>query len=151
MRSSSGPCPATASDSAMQVASDGGHAAAAAARRRADAAVPLLSSADHVLRGRFRAARGPQPQLTPPPKIDDSINPFDRAAVIKSRDEFFKEQLVRGQEIIILKDKLRWCYVREGVNHMQNCRELALQYMEVLRVMKSGRFEPYKAPTPKSL
>eukprot|EP00842_Homolaphlyctis_polyrhiza_P005872 jgi/Hompol1/6286/HPOL_002235-RA len=89
-------------------------------------------------------------ELSPPATIDQSINSYDRAAVIKSRDAFFKEQLVRAQEIVILRDKLKWCYQREGVNHLHKCRDLAKQYMEVMRSMKDGRFMPYKAPEPKS-
>ncbi|KAI8929319.1 hypothetical protein BC831DRAFT_443995 [Entophlyctis helioformis] len=95
------------------------------------------------------AGEGPV-KLSPVATIDASVDPYDRAAIIKSRDEFIREQLIRGQEVQVLRDKLRWCYYREGVNHFQNCRELAVQYLEVLRLSKEGRFIPYKAPKPEA-
>ncbi|KAH6561270.1 hypothetical protein BASA62_009974 [Batrachochytrium salamandrivorans] len=87
-------------------------------------------------------------QLSPPATIDQTVNPYDYTAVITSRDEFFKEQLVNSQEAFILRDKLRWCYMRSGVNHFQTCRDLASQYMEVMRLTKGGSFVPYSTPKP---
>ncbi len=58
------------------------------------------------------------------------------------------EQLVRSQEIVVLRDKLKWCYRREGVNHFQNCRHLAQQYMDLLGQMKDGVLVPFKLSAP---
>ena len=33
----------------------------------------------------------------------------------------------------IIKEKLKLCYLREGVNHLENCSELATAYMDSLR------------------
>lgn len=88
--------------------------------------------------------------ISDPPVIDTSINPYDYVAVQKSKDKFFNEQLIRHEEINVLRDKLRWCYMREGVNHFSKCREFAEEYMEVLRGMKNGRFDPYHKPAPPS-
>ena len=33
----------------------------------------------------------------------------------------------------LLREKLKVCYITEGVNQMQNCRELAQQYLESIR------------------
>ncbi|KAI8847643.1 hypothetical protein BC829DRAFT_362891, partial [Chytridium lagenaria] len=46
----------------------------------------------------------------------------DAAEVFKAKDNYFRGKLVRTEEILVLRDKLRWCYRREGVNHLQNCR-----------------------------
>ncbi|KAJ1562017.1 hypothetical protein HK405_000756, partial [Cladochytrium tenue] len=72
------------------------------------------------------------------PIIDPDLNGYDRAAVLQAKQKFFYEQEVRTQEIIVLRDKLRWCYRREGVNHYQNCRHLSLQYLELLKAAKKG-------------
>ncbi|KAK5668735.1 hypothetical protein BDV3_006517 [Batrachochytrium dendrobatidis] len=87
-------------------------------------------------------------KLSPAANQNNAFDPYDYAAVIKSRDEYYKEQLVTGQEIRILRDKLRWCYIREGVNHLQNCRHLSTQLMEVMRLTNAGRLVPYSRPKP---
>lgn len=74
----------------------------------------------------------------------------DYTDIIKSRDEYYKEQLVRMQEINIVRDKLKWCYRREGVNHFQNCRHLSMQYMDLLKQFKGGWIQPYERPIKES-
>ncbi|KAI9009438.1 hypothetical protein BC832DRAFT_551209 [Gaertneriomyces semiglobifer] len=83
-------------------------------------------------------------EISPMPVIDSDLDVYDRSAVLKSRDAFFQEQMVRIQEINVLKDKLRWCYYREGVNHMQNCRNLSEQYLDMMREMRTGWIKPFK-------
>jgi hypothetical protein len=55
------------------------------------------------------------------------------------------EQLVRTQEIKVVRDKLIWCYRREGVNHLQNCKEIADTYYDLIGAMRGGWFKGYKA------
>ncbi|KXS17563.1 hypothetical protein M427DRAFT_96936, partial [Gonapodya prolifera JEL478] len=69
----------------------------------------------------------------------------DRPAVLSARDQYFREQMVRMQEISILRDKLKWCYRREGHNAKESCRELALAYVEFL---KEDWIAPFKVPAP---
>jgi NADH dehydrogenase (ubiquinone) 1 beta subcomplex subunit 10 len=68
---------------------------------------------------------------------------IDRAAVLEDKERFMKEQLVRTQEITIIREKLKWCYRREGVNHLENCREIANQYLDLISAIKSGWFKAY--------
>jgi hypothetical protein len=82
------------------------------------------------------------------PSIDTSVDIYDRAAVIESKDAFFREQLVRHKEIQHLREKMKWCYRREGVNHLQNCKELSTQYMDLMKEFKEGGwFKGYTLPT----
>ncbi|KAI8911604.1 hypothetical protein EDD86DRAFT_202831 [Gorgonomyces haynaldii] len=90
------------------------------------------------------------PEVSPQPVVDPSLNYYDRAAVVKAKDEYFYKQLVRNQEISIVRDKLKWCYRKEGVNHLENCRELAHQYLDLLNTMKSGMFTGFKMDQPSS-
>ncbi|KAI8818677.1 uncharacterized protein EV422DRAFT_161715 [Fimicolochytrium jonesii] len=71
-----------------------------------------------------------------------------RAAVLRSRDEFFKEQMVRFQEVHVVRDKMRWCYRREGVNHLQNCRHLAQQYLDLMKEVRGTPAMPFKLSGP---
>lgn len=77
--------------------------------------------------------------------ITNTIYLTDYVSVVSSRDAFFTEQMVRNQELKVLRHKLRWCYRREGVNHLENCRFLATQYLEFI---KEGMFKPWKTPAP---
>ncbi|KAI9101333.1 hypothetical protein DFS34DRAFT_578253, partial [Phlyctochytrium arcticum] len=72
----------------------------------------------------------------------------DRAAVVKSRDAFFMEQTVRHKEIGVLRDKMRWCYRREGVNHLENCRHINQQYLDLMREMRAGGIQPFRINGP---
>ena len=71
-----------------------------------------------------------------------AVEPFERDPVnkinIKPRDPVrvhdyiqarSKEQMVNMAEALLLRKQLKECYYREGVNHYQNCREIAQQYM----------------------
>ncbi|TPX59001.1 hypothetical protein PhCBS80983_g02805 [Powellomyces hirtus] len=83
------------------------------------------------------------------PTVDPDLDVYDRAAVIKSRDEFYREQMVRIQEVHIVKDKMRWCYRREGVNHLQNCRHLSQQYLDLMKEVRGSPIKPFKLTPPK--
>ena len=69
-------------------------------------------------------------------------------SVNKAKKEFFKEQQIRSQEFKIIRDKLTWCYRREGVNHLQNCRVLAQHYMDLLETFRGGDIKPFELPRP---
>ncbi|KAI9208660.1 uncharacterized protein BJ171DRAFT_489597 [Polychytrium aggregatum] len=86
-------------------------------------------------------------QISPMPIVDPELTAHDRPALKKASDAFYKEQLIRLEEIGVLRDKLRWCYHREGVNHYKNCRELAQQYIDMMSGLKDG----FVVPFPKAL
>ncbi|KAI9354118.1 hypothetical protein DFJ73DRAFT_827974 [Zopfochytrium polystomum] len=93
----------------------------------------------------------PPMEFSPPAVIDPELNGYDRPAVLRAKNAYFKEQAVRVQEIVVLRDKLRWCYKREGVNHYQNCRYLTEQYMDLLKEVRGGWFKPFEVPRPEGL
>jgi NADH dehydrogenase (ubiquinone) 1 beta subcomplex subunit 10 len=88
------------------------------------------------------------PEVSPMPSPDPSIKLTDRVGTILDRDRYIKEQLVRTQEIKIIRDKLIWCYRREGVNHLQNCKELSEFYFQVIGETKGGWIKGYFHPNP---
>ena len=45
------------------------------------------------------------------------------------------------EEIKLIREKLQLCYQTEGVNHLQNCRDLRLAYMERIQA-KEFPFKP---------
>ncbi|KAJ3401558.1 hypothetical protein HDU80_005919 [Chytriomyces hyalinus] len=89
----------------------------------------------------------PEPiKISPFPVVDPSLDKSDHISFIKARSAYVKEQLVRTEEINYVREKMKWCYRREGVNHLQNCRHLTMQYMELARAAKLEWIKPFKMP-----
>ena len=65
---------------------------------------------------------------------------IDYVAVKEAKRKLLKESLIRLKEIQYYGDKLVWCVRREGVNHQENCRELALEYAQLLKTAKLAKF-----------
>ncbi|WVF68668.1 hypothetical protein IAT40_003439 [Kwoniella sp. CBS 6097] len=55
---------------------------------------------------------------------------------IKDRDEHVRESWIKAMEARIVRDELQKCYRGEGVNHLQNCKELAEKYATMIRENK---------------
>lgn len=60
---------------------------------------------------------------------------------LKERDEHIRESWIRAMEARLVRDKLQKCYRLEGVNHLENCKDLADQYTQML---KDNRVHGYK-------
>lgn len=41
--------------------------------------------------------------------------------------------MVRIEEISLLRERVRHCYEREGVNHFQQCRKVVKEYMDAIK------------------
>ncbi|KAM0022604.1 putative NADH dehydrogenase [ubiquinone] 1 beta subcomplex subunit 10 [Helianthus debilis subsp. tardiflorus] len=65
-----------------------------------------------------------------PPDFDPA-NPYkDPVAMLEMRDHIVREKWIDIETFKIIRNKLRWCYRIEGVNHLQKCRHLVQQYMD---------------------
>ncbi|PVU96911.1 hypothetical protein BB559_002213 [Furculomyces boomerangus] len=60
----------------------------------------------------------------------ENFNYADRQKILDERNKIVREQWIKLMETRILREKLEECYLREGVNHLENCRELALRYLD---------------------
>ncbi|BFZ62737.1 hypothetical protein YB2330_003847 [Saitoella coloradoensis] len=72
----------------------------------------------------------------------DQVDFNDRAQIEEARKYYIREGWIRVMQARIVRDKLQECYRREGVNHYENCRELAEMYFKML---KTHRVTGYKA------
>ena len=65
----------------------------------------------------------------------DIKDPVGRA---EARNQRVRERQTAIAHTKLIQEKLRECYIREGVNHIQNCKELATQYLERIRAPEFG-------------
>ncbi|KAG2539129.1 hypothetical protein PVAP13_9NG362614 [Panicum virgatum] len=66
-----------------------------------------------------------------PPDNFDPKNPYgDPVAMLEYREHLVREKWIQIETAKIIRERLRWCYRIEGVNHHQKCRHLVDQYLE---------------------
>ena len=53
----------------------------------------------------------------------------DLVAFARARDEWYHARIVEVEMIKIYRERLEKCYARDPVNHKQNCRKMALDYL----------------------
>lgn len=54
-------------------------------------------------------------------------------AIIEARQQIARERIVHGAEMKVLQERLRMCYHESGVNHYEDCAELAATYVNHLK------------------
>ncbi|KAM3267664.1 hypothetical protein P3S67_032082 [Capsicum chacoense] len=70
----------------------------------------------------------------------DPNNPYkDPVAFFEMREHLVREKWVDIEKAKILREKLRWCYRIEGINHLQKCRHLVQQYLDATRGIGWGK------------
>ncbi|OIW16010.1 hypothetical protein TanjilG_04545 [Lupinus angustifolius] len=75
-----------------------------------------------------------------PPDNFDPEHPYkDPVAMLEMREYIVREKWIQIEKAKIIREKLRWCYRIEGVNHLQKCRHLVNQYLESTRGIGWGK------------
>jgi hypothetical protein len=54
-------------------------------------------------------------------------------AIIEARQQIARERIVHGAELKVLQERLRTCYHESGVNHYEDCAEIAAAYVAQLK------------------
>jgi NADH-ubiquinone oxidoreductase subunit 10 len=49
---------------------------------------------------------------------------------IEARQQLARERAIAASEVKLLHEQLRWCYFKEGVNHLENCKHLVEKVRE---------------------
>lgn len=57
---------------------------------------------------------------------------------LQGRQQLARERSIAGAELKILHAQLRWCYHKEGVNHLENCRPIVEQVLKLNSVPSWG-------------
>mmetsp|Transcript_42059 Transcript_42059/g.99712 ORF Transcript_42059/g.99712 Transcript_42059/m.99712 type:complete len:92 (+) Transcript_42059:139-414(+) len=70
----------------------------------------------------------------------------DRVGYFQQREHEVREKYVKMAEVKIIRQRLKECYLKEEVNQMKNCKELALKYLEAIKYTgvyraNSGKYE----------
>lgn len=75
-----------------------------------------------------------------PPDDFDPENPYkDPVAMLEMREYLVREKWIDIEKAKILREKVKWCYRVEGINHLQKCRHLVHQYLESTRGIGWGK------------
>lgn len=71
------------------------------------------------------------------PEEPSNYNPDDKyadpVALMRKRDSVMREKLIQVEKAKLLKEKVRQCYIKEGVNHHQECKEWAELYLASIK------------------
>uniref|UniRef100_A0A822YVC1 NADH dehydrogenase [ubiquinone] 1 beta subcomplex subunit 10-B-like n=1 Tax=Nelumbo nucifera TaxID=4432 RepID=A0A822YVC1_NELNU len=59
--------------------------------------------------------------------------------MLEMREHLVREKWIDIETAKILREKLKWCYRIEGINHLQKCRHLVHQYLEATRGIGWGK------------
>mmetsp|Transcript_15432 Transcript_15432/g.22697 ORF Transcript_15432/g.22697 Transcript_15432/m.22697 type:complete len:94 (+) Transcript_15432:96-377(+) len=85
---------------------------------------------------------------TPPPmdiqlkgysKPADPDNMFSQA---NAREQYLREVFIANEIHKMKREELDECYKREGVNHIQNCKKLALELKAMIEDPMRGVLQP---------
>ncbi|CAA3012984.1 Hypothetical predicted protein [Olea europaea subsp. europaea] len=81
----------------------------------------------------------------------DPDNPYkDPVAMLEMREHLVREKWIDIEKAKILREKVKWCYRVEGVNHLQKCRHLVQQYLDATRGIGWGKdHRPHSLHGPK--
>lgn len=74
-----------------------------------------------------------QPQVRDFDRDDDgNIKPrsLRGAEFLEAHEQFCRERFVAVEEAKILREKVSACYRREGVNHLENCKDIVAEYVD---------------------
>lgn len=58
--------------------------------------------------------------------------------LLDAHEQYNRERMIALEETKILREKLRWCYRREGVNHLENCKDEVQAYLKRISVPEYG-------------
>eukprot|EP00252_Welwitschia_mirabilis_P013592 TRINITY_DN298_c0_g1_i1.p2 TRINITY_DN298_c0_g1~~TRINITY_DN298_c0_g1_i1.p2 ORF type:complete len:103 (-),score=14.89 TRINITY_DN298_c0_g1_i1:127-435(-) len=76
-----------------------------------------------------------------PPDNFDPKDPYkDPVAYFEYREYLVREKFIQIETAKILREKVKWCYRKEGVNHLQKCRDVVNQYLEAIRHTDMGKY-----------
>ncbi|KAL6514665.1 hypothetical protein OROGR_020244 [Orobanche gracilis] len=65
-----------------------------------------------------------------PPDDFDLENPYkDPVAMLEMREHLVREKWIDIEKAKILRERVKWCYRVEGVNHLQNCRRVVVLFL----------------------
>mmetsp|Transcript_36333 Transcript_36333/g.50477 ORF Transcript_36333/g.50477 Transcript_36333/m.50477 type:complete len:107 (+) Transcript_36333:84-404(+) len=91
---------------------------------------------------------GEQFSLEPPAGYDPENPRANPAAMLEMREYRVREKFVDMAKAQIIRDRLQTCYRTEGVNHYQNCKELAERYVNMIKSVGVHRYNTNKADQP---
>ncbi|KAL7573280.1 hypothetical protein ACA910_003425 [Epithemia clementina (nom. ined.)] len=83
-------------------------------------------------------------KVTPYPHVEKAEygRTVDPVGYLNAVEQRARERQVAIETVKILRERLRTCARREGVNGHENCRKEALDYLEVINRRDIGQLQP---------
>ncbi|CAM9011987.1 unnamed protein product [Wickerhamomyces anomalus] len=78
----------------------------------------------------------------------DNIDYEDPIALRSAQESMLREQWIRSNALRVCRRALEKCYRHHGVNHYEECRDLAEKYMQMLPTHKVKGFYGYQRNDP---
>eukprot|EP00897_Mesotaenium_endlicherianum_P009452 jgi/Mesen1/8535/ME000484S07923 len=75
----------------------------------------------------------PKFEETPPDDFDPKKPYADPVAMLEQREWLAREKMINIEIAKELRERVKTCYRREGVNHYQKCKKLVEQYLEATK------------------
>jgi hypothetical protein len=66
----------------------------------------------------------------------------DPVAYLRATEQRARERTVAYETVRILRQKVITCYRTEGVNHYENCHDVAKDYYEIITKKDLGQLQP---------
>ncbi|KAJ1982806.1 hypothetical protein H4R35_000165 [Dimargaris xerosporica] len=79
----------------------------------------------------------------------DELESGDHIGYRRARDQYLRESWIRVMELRIVKDRIKQCYLTEGVNYRQNCRDLAELYLDMAKAYRLRGYKRVDGQPPK--
>lgn len=73
---------------------------------------------------------------------DPPEDPADRHALALARQQRTRDYAVAVEEVRMLQEMLQMCYMKAGVNHVEDCKHVAEAYMAKIQTRNYGAFDP---------
>ena len=81
----------------------------------------------------------PEFDVTPPDDFDPAKPYADPVAMLEHREWLVREKYVAIEKAKILREQLRTCYWKEGVNHHRKCKDLVDKYLASIKNVGWGK------------
>lgn len=88
------------------------------------------------------------PHERPEPVSFDEIDYNDHRQLRQAQDSLLREQAIRVRALDVVRKALEKCFETQGPNQLENCRDLAERYLDLLPSSEMRGYNSYQRNDP---